>query len=69
MSSGIHSCTHHGNPLKNFSAVVFHDQPEHEFLQIHSETYESITSETESLRQSAGKQTQTFGHSTLFDVL
>jgi type VI secretion system secreted protein VgrG len=69
LSCGIHSCTHEGSPLENFSAVVFHDNPGEEFLQLHSETYEAITSETESLRNSAGRTTETVGHNLLFDLL
>lgn len=69
LSGGIHSCTHHGNPLQNYSAVVFHDQPEKEFLQLHSETHESVTSETASLHHSAGPTASLYGHSGFFDLL
>lgn len=45
-SCGIHSCTVGGNPRTQFNALVFHDMPGDEHLQVHSETYECITSET-----------------------
>ncbi|TWT38382.1 type VI secretion system Vgr family protein [Blastopirellula retiformator] len=34
---GIKSCIFQGDPLKNFNALVFHDVPGHQYLQVHSE--------------------------------
>lgn len=53
-SSGIKSCTLAGNPLENFSCVVFHDGEGAEYLQLHSETHECLTSETAKLNYSNG---------------
>lgn len=69
LSCGVHSCSHQGNPLKNYNAVVFHDQPDDEFLQLHSETFECLTSETESLHHSAGKNFRMLGSNGFFDLV
>jgi len=53
-SSGITSCTIGGNPLANSSCVVFHDGIGQEYLQLHSETHECLTSETSKLNFSSG---------------
>jgi type VI secretion system secreted protein VgrG len=37
--TGIKSCIYGGDPLKNFNAVIFHDTPGNEYVQVHSETH------------------------------
>ncbi|QDV23711.1 type VI secretion system Vgr family protein [Aureliella helgolandensis] len=53
-SGGIKSCTVGGNPIENFSCVIFHDNPGREYLQLHSETHECVTSETAKVNYSTG---------------
>jgi type VI secretion system VgrG family protein len=53
-SSGIKSCSIDGNPLENFNCVIFHDKPGIEYLQLHSETHECLTSECGKLSSSSG---------------
>ena len=53
-SSGIKSCSVGGNPIENFSCVIFHDGIGQEYLQMHSETHECLTSETSKLNFSTG---------------
>lgn len=53
-SGGIKSCSIGGNPMQNFSCVIFHDGIGQEYLQLHSETHECLTSETSKLNFSAG---------------
>ena len=53
-SSGIKSCSVGGNPIENFSCVIFHDGVGQEYLQMHSETHECLTSETSKLNFSTG---------------
>lgn len=67
LSCGIHSCTHKGNPTENTSCVVFHDARGDEYLQLHSETYQCLTSETKNLKWSSGEEVEFRGHHWLFD--
>jgi len=69
LSCGIHSCSHKGNPVNNTSTVVFHDKQGAEYLELHSETYHSISSETTEVKWSAGKEIQFKGHHWLFDAI
>ncbi|QDV69961.1 Phage-related baseplate assembly protein [Rosistilla carotiformis] len=69
LSCGIHSCSHKGNPVNNTSTVVFHDKEGAEYLELHSETYHSISSETTEVKWSAGKEIQFKGHHWLFDAI
>lgn len=45
--TGIKSCIYGGDPMKNFNAVVFHDVPGSEYVQVHSETHASQNSESD----------------------
>lgn len=45
-AGGIKSCIFHGNPAVNFNALVFHDTPGQEYVQVHSETHAVNNSET-----------------------
>lgn len=67
LSCGVHSCSHNGNPLNNANVVVFHDKMGAEYLQLHSETHLSISSETKSITRSAGDSISFRGHHWLFD--
>lgn len=67
LSCGIHSCSHNGNPLLNTNVVVFHDKQGAEFLQLHSETNLSVSSETKSITKSAGDAIVFRGHHWIFD--
>ncbi len=67
MSCGIKSCTVGGNPLENYSCVVFHDGVAQEYLQLHSETHECLTSETAKLSSSTGPGVKLQGGS--WDIL
>lgn len=62
-SSGIKSCSIGGNPIENFSCVIFHDGPGQEYLQLHSETHECLTSETSKLNYSTGPSVDFQGRS------
>ncbi len=44
--NGIKSCTEHGDPHKNFNALIFVDKPGDEHTQIHSEKHQVFTNET-----------------------
>jgi type VI secretion system secreted protein VgrG len=66
LSNGIHSCSHKGNPIHNTSCVVFHDRQNEEYLQLHSETYQCITSETKSFNQINGQEITVKGHHWIF---
>jgi type VI secretion system secreted protein VgrG len=46
MLGGIKSCIFTGNPGAHFNAVIFHDKPGHEYVQVHSEKHEMCNSET-----------------------
>ncbi|MFK7768205.1 MAG: type VI secretion system Vgr family protein [Mariniblastus sp.] len=54
-SGGIKSCSVGGNPTENYSCVIFHDGVGQEYLQMHSETHECMTSETSKLNFSPGR--------------
>ena len=43
---GIKSCIFGGQPMLNFNALLFHDTPGHEFVQVHSEKNEIQHSES-----------------------
>jgi type VI secretion system secreted protein VgrG len=43
--AGIKSCIFTGNPGSHFNAVIFHDTPGLEYVQVHSEKYEMSNSE------------------------
>lgn len=45
--TGIKSCIYGGDPMANFNAVIFHDTPGHEYVQIHSETHAMQNSESD----------------------
>lgn len=62
-SSGIKSCTFGGNPIHNFSCLIFHDGAGQEYLQVHSETHECMTSETTKVGFSAGPRADFQGSS------
>jgi len=67
LSCGVHSCSHNGNPLLNTNVVVFHDKNGAEYLQLHSETHLSVSSETKSITKSAGDAITFRGHHWIFD--
>lgn len=67
LSCGIHSCSHNGNPLLNTNVVVFHDKSGAEYLQLHSETHLSVSSETKSITKAAGDSITFRGHHWMFD--
>ena len=69
LSGGIHSCTHKGDGTQQTSCVVFHDRPDAEYLQLHSETYHSLTCETETLKWAAGHDVTFKGHNWIFDLI
>ena len=62
-SSGIKSCSFGGNPIQNFSCMIFHDGPGQEYLQVHSETHECVTSETTKIGFAAGPRADFQGSS------
>lgn len=68
LSCGIHSCSHKGNPIENTSCVVFHDKKGDEYLQVHSETFQCMTSETKELKIAAGESIVFQGHSKILDL-
>lgn len=68
LSCGINSCTHNGDPLNNASCVIFHDKEGAEYLQLHSETYLAMSSETKNLKWSSGEEIVFQGHHWLFDA-
>lgn len=68
LSCGIHSCTHNGDPLNNASCIIFHDKEGAEYLQLHSETYLAMSSETKNLKWSSGEEIVFQGHHWLFDA-
>jgi type VI secretion system secreted protein VgrG len=45
--AGIKSCIFGGDPLVKFNALIFHDVPGHEFVQVHSETHAMQNSESD----------------------
>jgi type VI secretion system secreted protein VgrG len=46
MRCGIKSCTFAGDPALAFNAVIFHDVPGTEYLQVHSETFQMENTES-----------------------
>jgi hypothetical protein len=58
---GIKSCTVGGDPMANFNCTVFYDQPGDEHLQLHSETYECLTSETTKFSRTPGPHIEIAG--------
>lgn len=68
LSCGIHSSSYRGDPTRQTSCVVFHDREGEEYLQLHSETYHSLTSETETMKWAAGHDITFKGHHWLFDL-
>ncbi|OAI41316.1 hypothetical protein AYO40_03410 [Planctomycetaceae bacterium SCGC AG-212-D15] len=50
MLSGIKSCTFGGAATANFNAIIFHDTPSNEHVQIHSENNDVQNSETNQFR-------------------
>jgi type VI secretion system secreted protein VgrG len=45
--TGIKSCIYGGDPLTDFNAVIFHDVPGEEYMQLHSETHVQQNSESD----------------------
>ncbi len=45
MLGGIKSCIFGGNPGVQFNAIIFHDRPGEEYVQVHSEKHEMANSE------------------------
>ncbi|MEZ6092174.1 MAG: type VI secretion system tip protein TssI/VgrG [Pirellulaceae bacterium] len=68
LSCGIHSCTHKStNPTEETSSVVFHDKAGAEYLELHSQTHLTATSETTDVKYAAGPEITFKGHHWLFD--
>jgi type VI secretion system secreted protein VgrG len=60
-SCGLKSSSVGGDPLQNFNSVVFHDLPPSEHVEIHSETHESITSESSKFQMVSGPSVHLVG--------
>lgn len=45
--TGIKSCIYGGDPMLQFNAVIFHDSPGQEYIQMHSETHAMQNSESD----------------------
>jgi type VI secretion system secreted protein VgrG len=61
LSCGFKSCTAGGDPLKNYNGMIFHDQKDHEFLEMHSEGHEVVTAEGRRFSDCPGPIVETFG--------
>jgi len=59
---GIKSCIFGGEPLLNFNALLFHDTPGHEFVQVHSEKNEIQHSESNKFHYVPNAQFSFYGN-------
>jgi type VI secretion system secreted protein VgrG len=61
MRAGVKSCIFQGDPAVNFNAIVFHDNPGEEYVQVHSEKYQMTNTETDQYQFTPHKTYEFYG--------
>ena len=59
---GIKSCSIGGDPTCHYNCIIFHDTPNDEHLQVHSEKHEAFTTEAVRFNRTAGAKIEVHGN-------